>query len=187
MTKEEYEEILEEHKSSALPSYSPQNYGIKASSKRVLARYLRAMKPGELDEIFDESPSLPVQSPQQPSSMLFPTETYSGLRRISSGPPTAEELDLDTDRQPIMFWTKSFNPKNMMGQDVPIEKRQRAIRKFQKGRVVSRYKGFASCRICGKRLGSADLALGRFIWPEEAEHYIEEHNVWFPLLDRFVE
>lgn len=39
------------------------------------------------------------------------------------------------------------------------------------------YLGDSTCRICGKRNGSADFADGRFVWPEGLAHYVTEHQV----------
>jgi hypothetical protein len=38
--------------------------------------------------------------------------------------------------------------------------------------------GWADCRICGAQLGSMDLTRFGYAWPEKAEHYLVEHNVW---------
>ena len=40
--------------------------------------------------------------------------------------------------------------------------------------------GFANCRICGANLGSRDVTAFGFVWPEKAEHYILDHDVWTP-------
>ena len=40
--------------------------------------------------------------------------------------------------------------------------------------------GWASCRLCGAHLGSRDLTAFGFVWPEQAEHYLIEHDVWTP-------
>jgi hypothetical protein len=41
-------------------------------------------------------------------------------------------------------------------------------------------KGWAECRICGAQLGSMDLTRFGFVWPEKADHYLTEHEVWTP-------
>lgn len=48
------------------------------------------------------------------------------------------------------------------------------------------YMGYAECRICAARLGTHDLFGFGFLWPERAEHYITEHNVWTPGCDRLL-
>lgn len=40
--------------------------------------------------------------------------------------------------------------------------------------------GWATCRICGARLGTRDLVGYGLVWPERAEHYVLEHDVWTP-------
>lgn len=43
---------------------------------------------------------------------------------------------------------------------------------------VASYRGFSSCRICGKvPLGSQDLGDRKYTWPSGFSHYIREHNV----------
>ncbi len=57
------------------------------------------------------------------------------------------------------------------------------------GRVLAQgkrgvaYMGYANCRICGRQLGTADLYGFGFIWPEKAEHYVLDHDVWTPECD----
>lgn len=50
---------------------------------------------------------------------------------------------------------------------------------ISKSRQVKRYKGWANCRLCGKRLGSCDMETpdGKFLFPQRFEHYLIEHNV----------
>ncbi len=43
-----------------------------------------------------------------------------------------------------------------------------------------RYKGSATCRICGEQLGARDLHGHGYEWPEKAEHYVLAHDVWTP-------
>ena len=42
---------------------------------------------------------------------------------------------------------------------------------------VCHYKGYSSCRICGKTLGTTDVTDGTWIWPEKMEHYVLEHDL----------
>lgn len=49
------------------------------------------------------------------------------------------------------------------------------------------YRGDARCRICKKMLGYRDFFRGKWCWPEMAEHYILEHNVWVPELDEILD
>lgn len=48
------------------------------------------------------------------------------------------------------------------------------------GEVLEAYLGWADCRICGTQLGIKDLMGWGFMWPEKAEHYVLEHDVWTP-------
>lgn len=48
------------------------------------------------------------------------------------------------------------------------------------GGVLMGYMGWADCRICGDRLGTRDFFGHGFVWPEKADHYVLEHDVWTP-------
>ena len=50
----------------------------------------------------------------------------------------------------------------------------------KKAKIIKEWKGYAKCRLCKERLGSACLSDGIFIFPEGYDHYIEEHNVYPP-------
>lgn len=39
------------------------------------------------------------------------------------------------------------------------------------------YRGWSTCRICGKENGSADFSDGLYVWPEGFAHYLSEHAV----------
>lgn len=39
------------------------------------------------------------------------------------------------------------------------------------------YRGFSTCRICGRHNGSMEYHFKRWHWPSGYRHYIEEHNV----------
>lgn len=40
-----------------------------------------------------------------------------------------------------------------------------------------RYKGWSTCRLCGKHNGSTDYRAQGWVWPEGFKHYVEDHNV----------
>ena len=44
--------------------------------------------------------------------------------------------------------------------------------------TITRYKGWSTCRICGKKNGSYEFTVESIgIWPVGYRHYIEEHNI----------
>jgi hypothetical protein len=47
--------------------------------------------------------------------------------------------------------------------------------------------GDANCRICGVVLGSKNIGGWGMVWPQKCEHYVLEHDVWVPGLDRLIE
>lgn len=85
----------------------------------------------------------------------------------------------------ILFWehTPGMRPQDFVRDDVPREKREMLARTLANGRRGVTYRGWAACRICGKNLGSSDLHGHGFVWPEKAEHYVLEHDVWTPGCD----
>lgn len=42
------------------------------------------------------------------------------------------------------------------------------------------YKGWSTCRICGKPNGSREFTDGSYYWPEGLVHYVEDHDVVIP-------
>lgn len=78
-------------------------------------------------------------------------------------------------------------PQQCVRTTIPRERRVAAADVLAAGAVIERYFGHANCRICGVELGSADLGGHGFVWPEKAEHYVLEHDVWVPGLDRLLE
>jgi hypothetical protein len=51
---------------------------------------------------------------------------------------------------------------------------------LKKGTMLSAYMGFSNCRLCDNMLGTKDLSDGFFVWPEQFDHYITEHNLVIP-------
>lgn len=54
------------------------------------------------------------------------------------------------------------------------------------GDVLMSYLGWASCRMCGRQLGTRDLFGHGFVWPEGAQHYVLDHQVWTPDCDEML-
>lgn len=96
---------------------------------------------------------------------------------------------LKTSTNKILFWDHLKTPQAYAGRswfrrrpDVELVVSILAV-----GRPSEAYAGYAYCRICGIQLGSKDLGGFGFVWPEKAEHYVVEHEVWTPDIDRFLE
>ena len=66
---------------------------------------------------------------------------------------------------------------------MPRADREELARVLQRGDVGTAYMGWADCRICGRQLGTRDFFGYGFLWPEKAEHYVLEHDVWTPECD----
>jgi len=88
----------------------------------------------------------------------------------------------------IGYWTTGPDseypdPKNLMNSE--FYKKNWKIKSqltayIKSGKPCNFYRGFSSCRICGKILGSHERTDGTYIWPDQLEHYILEHNVLLP-------
>ena len=82
----------------------------------------------------------------------------------------------------ILFWgdKPGERPHDFVREDIPRGDRQRLAQALRTGREVASYRGWANCRICGAHLGSRDMGGRGFVWPEKADHYLIEHDVWTP-------
>lgn len=78
----------------------------------------------------------------------------------------------------------NLQPKDCITNRVTLRKRQIVGKLLAAGEPIKAYMGHAHCRICGVELGYRDLAGYGFTWPERAEHYVLEHDVWTPDCDR---
>lgn len=85
----------------------------------------------------------------------------------------------------IFIGSPPRRPEDCINPYVPLRKRQQVAKLLAAGAPIEKYFGHAHCRICGVELGHCDLAGYGFIWPEKAEHYVLEHDVWTPELDLF--
>ena len=91
--------------------------------------------------------------------------------------------------QEILFWSDQHRPQDYENcvLNVPTEKVDRVVEALQGGENLSQMRGWANCRICDENLGSSDLGGHGFVWPELAEHYIIEHGVWSPDLNKLAD
>ena len=77
-------------------------------------------------------------------------------------------------------------PRDHVRDDVPWIDRETLARALQLrsrvnptgGDVLMGYMGWADCRMCGQRLGTRDFFGHGFVWPEMADHYVLNHEVW---------
>ena len=82
----------------------------------------------------------------------------------------------------ILFWEDApgWRPQDFVRQDIGRVKREQLAHILANGNLGQSYKGFAECRLCKAALGSSDLSGLGFVWPQKAEHYVLEHDVWTP-------
>jgi hypothetical protein len=85
----------------------------------------------------------------------------------------------------ILFWehVPGQRPQDFVQHDIPRGKRAQLAAVLRRGALGLSYRGWAECRMCGERLGSADLHGLGFVWPQKAEHYVLEHDIWTPGCD----
>lgn len=93
----------------------------------------------------------------------------------------------------IGFWwddneEDSLYPKveQFIGNSLGVLKKKKIVAYLKKGRFVNQYLGFSECRICGKRNGNSEFTDGRFLYPEGLLHYIIEHNIRIPELEKYI-
>lgn len=83
------------------------------------------------------------------------------------------------------FFTKN-DPKDFVRPNIPIADRTDLAKALAGGQELEAYFGHASCRICNAQLGCKDLHGWGFMWPEKADHYVLEHQVWTPGCSRLL-
>jgi 8-oxo-dGTP pyrophosphatase MutT (NUDIX family) len=95
--------------------------------------------------------------------------------------------DLRENSKEILFWSEKHRPQQYENcvLNVSEDKVSRVVEALQGGESLSQYKGWATCRICEANLGTSDLGGNGYVWPELAEHYVMDHGVWTPALDKF--
>jgi hypothetical protein len=88
----------------------------------------------------------------------------------------------------ILYWSHESPPQAFAGRaaTVPSGDVLLAISVLRAGKPLRAWAGWADCRICGEALGSRDVGVLGFVWPERAEHYVERHEVWTPGLTELV-
>lgn len=86
----------------------------------------------------------------------------------------------------VGFWSEDLTPQDCQGR-MTKEELTTCLDYIAQAKEKRRYKGWAACRICGERLGSCDMQTvdGRWIFPEDFDHYLTEHSVR-PPDERFI-
>lgn len=70
------------------------------------------------------------------------------------------------------------DPRDFVDEDWPKASREAIANLFDAAPVTDRWKGYSTCRICGRNNGSTTLGWkGQLVWPEGFSHYIREHGV----------
>jgi hypothetical protein len=78
----------------------------------------------------------------------------------------------------LLYWGGLSHPRLFIRGDISEVDRAEVIAALEVGRSVVAYMGFARCRICGHILGVSDMITHGMLYPQKAEHYLREHQVW---------
>lgn len=97
-----------------------------------------------------------------------------------------KELEELYRKATLLFWSAERPPQRFIRPDVPPADRTAVIDALRGGRKVAFWMGWAQCRICAKPLGSADMLVCDMVYPERADHYLSEHEVWTPGCDELL-
>lgn len=99
-------------------------------------------------------------------------------------PPSTAPLPRSTYQEPMDLywstWQRGKRPQDHIRTDIPRADRELVAAALRGGERMQAWLGYANCRLCGVQLGTCDLGGYGFLWPEQAEHYILEHDVWTP-------
>jgi hypothetical protein len=60
---------------------------------------------------------------------------------------------------------------------LPQETKEKIARYLSDGKITAHWRGWSTCRICGKMNGSVCKTDGEFEYPEGYAHYILDHNI----------
>ena len=75
------------------------------------------------------------------------------------------------------------DPHDFVDHSWDLTIRDRVVRYLESGRVAIRWRGYSTCRICGKwnngkwNNGTTCITDDTYVWPEGFAHYIAEHGV----------
>lgn len=86
-----------------------------------------------------------------------------------------------TETVTILVWGDAplRNPKEWVI-DTPKHKKDLVAKYLDYGGRCVSGGSPANCVICDKFLGDCRYSDGRYVWPEQASHYVLKHNVWVP-------
>jgi len=111
----------------------------------------------------------------------------SDAQRLGIEPDRGWDTVTRTDGYPrLLYWSAADPPQRFIRNDVPPGDRALVIHALLHGWRVVQMAGFARCRICDTALGSSDKAVHGMVYPEKAEHYLLEHDVWTPGCDELL-
>lgn len=92
------------------------------------------------------------------------------------------------ERKRIGYWKGPWedqnlpDPRDFVGPIGPDDAdRAFVVQRLKGAATLTSWRGFSTCRICGKGLGTQCRTFdGTWVFPEKFEHYIEEHGLTLP-------
>jgi|GEM_PF-3118410 len=79
----------------------------------------------------------------------------------------------------VGYWGGDWpDPQDLVDESRPVD--EIVVQYLQSGFFCRGRMGCANCRICGDRLGCADMTDGVFVWPQRLDHYLTAHHVQLP-------
>jgi len=91
--------------------------------------------------------------------------------RMSGGRPPGEAVGDEDLPWPADFVDRQWDPRE----------RDAVAKYLDAGKTVGSYRGWSTCRLCGKHNGSQDLSDGSYVWPQGFSHYVRDHSVRPPV------
>ena len=61
-----------------------------------------------------------------------------------------------------------------------LDERALVVKYLKVGYPCNHYRGMSGCRLCAQMLGSSERTDGTWLWPDQLDHYVEEHSVLLP-------
>lgn len=86
----------------------------------------------------------------------------------------------------IGYWIEAldddrFPPPQELVTEWDASSKMKVINYLNSGRVLSRFRGITWCRfLCDRPMGGRELTDGKWAWPEDLSHYVQDHDVQLP-------
>ena len=86
--------------------------------------------------------------------------------------------------KPIGYWSRDQDkaeglpwPSELVDDTWDVAERERVIAYLERGTIHESWRGWSTCRLCGRPNGSRDHTDDVYVWPEGYVHYVRDHAV----------